>query len=482
MNLLAKRAGWLIASVAILIWGCKEDVGIELPPDVQRTEVKYAEFTLPVTNVYFDSLRTDSRGVTLLGQYQDDIYGSINSKSYFEVAFKSGDIVSEITVDRGDYDETIKDITFEGASLVFDINNALSSSSNISQTVEVKELQDTIYAEGLYLRNDQIETGEIITTTLLEFNKLDTMNFSNSANHLATIDLPEEYSTSLFLKFQEDSSSIVLPGFAVESTSSNGILSIDMTSNSTELILKMRGTIYDTLGFVKKDTVFSAVDFTIGRGVNYFTSIARERSGSSFATAVDKGELDPSGDAVYYNTVAGIYPKISLQPFIDFAESQQGILFNRASLEIQVEENDEFIPNNLFSQMFFSNDQNGMSIINWPNTLNFPDVLGTVLQSDSRYLTFSSTQSVPLSLFFSTFNQDSGVEGLAGNPVVFWQHVYDNVQDDLDQVDKDKRPLIRSYMTEIDNMILIPGQALVLGRNTIGKESVKLKVFYTQIR
>ncbi|MEQ9231876.1 MAG: DUF4270 family protein [Cyclobacteriaceae bacterium] len=484
---MAKRAKWLVISVSILFWGCKEDVGIELPPDVQRTEVKYAEFTLPVTNVYFDSLRTDSRGVAFLGEYSDEVYGSISSKVFTEYRFKSGDIVDEMTVDKGDFNETIEDITFEKAQLFLDITDALSSTNSIALQVEISTLADSIFAEGLYLRDSEILKNELIQSSTVNFDEIDTVDFTNQAEHLVTIDLSTEYSNYILSTFEEDSAAMRPLGFVIEPNSGSGLLSIDMTNPSTEIGLLMRGRLIDTLGVYKKDTLFTAVTFTLSSSAsNYFTKIDRDRSTSLFASSADKMEIEPVGDFVYLNTLAGLFPRIDLSPFIEFSESESGILFNRVTLEIAVEENPSFIPHQGFSQFYFSYDRQDKVVINWPSTLPYPsflgtDYLGTIMQRDVRYLGLRSDFS-PAIFTNQTLSEDGGPRAFVGNEVVFWQSVYENSQDDLKGIKIENRPLIRAFLVGVDNLVMVPGQALPLGRNSINKESIKLKVFYTQLK
>ncbi len=480
MNLLAKRAKWLVLSVSILSWGCKEDVGIELPPDVQRTEVKYAEFTLPVTNVYFDSLRTDSRGVAFLGEYSDAVYGTISAKMFSEYRFKSGDIVSEITVVRGSYDETIEDITFEKAQLFLDISEALSSSNSISLGIEISSLADSIFADGLYLRDSEIQKDQLLQTTTLSFDEIDTVDFTNDAEHLITIDLASDFGDQILSDFEADSSAMRPLGFVIEPTSGSGLVSVDMTSQGTEIGLLMRGKLMDTLGVYKKDTLFTAVTFTLNSAAsNYFTKVDRDRSAALFSSVTDKMENDPSGDFVYFNTLAGIFPKISLDPIIEFATNNEGVLFNLVTMEIPVESNEEFIPHTLFSRFYFAQVNGSQNSINWPATLTSPDYFGTTMQTDAGYTSSAGT----VVLANDTIREDPEIQlGFSSSLAVFWQHIYDNVQDDLDEVDIDDRPFIRGYLTGVDNLVMIPGQVPLLGRNAIDKESIVLKVYYTQLK
>ncbi len=480
MNLLAKRAKWLVLSASILFWGCKEDVGIELPPDVQRTEVKYAEFTLPVTNVYFDSLRTDSRGVAFLGEYSDDVYGTISSKVFTEYRFKSGDIVDEMTVDKGDFNETIEDITFEKAQLFLDITDALSSTNSIALQVEISTLADSIFAEGLYLRDSEIPKNELIQSSTVNFDEIDTVDFTNQAEHLVTIDLSTEYSNYILSTFEEDSAAMRPLGFVIEPTSGSGLLSIDMTNPSTEIGLLMRGRLIDTLGVYKKDTLFTAVTFTLSSSAsNYFTKIDRDRSTSLFASAADKMEIEPVGDFVYFNSLAGIFPKISLDPLIEFSTNNQGVLFNLVTLEIPVQVNPDYVPDNTYTNFYFSRINGAEYNINWPATLTSPGSFGTTFLTDAGYIQTPANAVVRLSTI------DTGTDitkSYFSNFVIFWQHMFDNIQDDLDGVEVDQRPFRRAYLTGVDNLVMIPGQSLPLGRNSINKESIKLKVFYTQLK
>jgi hypothetical protein len=482
MNLLVRRkiGGLLIAAITLSFWGCREDVGIELPPDVQRTEIKSAEFLLPVTNVYFDSLRTDKEGVIMVGEYTDNMYGKVTAKAFTEFRYKDGSIPTDFDwIVRDDYADSLADYEFVGVRLTLDVDRTLTNDDFLDQLVEIRLLQDSIFDQGIYLSTRTIPEGAVIANGNLTLNNLAGIDFDDADFVPVSINMDETYSNALFAEFVEEGISIRPFGFSMKALTSNGIFAFDAVSDTTELQFLMKGNLYDTLTkTIIKDTTFSAVNFRLSTS-NQFTNVVRDRSGSDIAGMLNKQEMDVNPDYAYLNELSGVFPKIDLTPFIEFAETENGVLINRATITIEEEISTIYsIPSISY---FFSTGDTEVNI-NWAGAFQFPTFFSTMWQTDTRYLNSNSSQPGVLVHVRDTLSSSPIRIGYTGSPTVFWQYLYDNKVDDLNGVDVEKRPFIRQRLDGVDNLIVMNSGRLSLGRSSIKKDAVKLKIYYTKLR
>jgi hypothetical protein len=484
MNLLArkKESGLLLLAGLMLVWGCKEDLGIELPPDIQRTEVSTIELTLPVSTVYFDSLRTDKQGYLIVGDFSDDIFGSVHAEAYTEFRYKSGSKLEteHLFVRRDDYSDSIADIEFFGARLILDVDRVLTSDNFFQQNIEFHTLLDTIFNEGIYLADRSINTGDLIGSGAVNFSDLSDFDFNSNAYLPVIFDFSEEYSQFLLDEFQNNVSRIRTLGFRIRASSGNGISSFDLLSDTTEIKLLMKGNIYDTATqLIRKDTIFSIASLGLSR-VNHFSNIVRDRSGSLIQNAISGEAFEPSTELSYLNQISGVYSVLDLSPFIEFSEGTNGVLINKAILKIPVDPNNDYIPYIRHVNYYLSRQSNPV-VVNWPAYFRFPDYLSTILQNEQRYIS-PAAQPSGIEHEIDTLETAPVQIGFSGTSTLFWQYLYDNTIDDLNNIDVDKRPFVRQYLVNVKHLVMMNSRGISIGRSVIPKDGVKLKLYYTKPR
>ena len=305
------------------------------------------------------------------------------------------------------------------------------------------------------------------------------IDFDDDEKVAVSINLEETFANLLYDNYE--AGTLGRPfGFSIRATSSNGLVSFDATSDTTELQILMKGNLYDTLTrTIIKDTLITAVNFRLSSS-NHFTNITRNKVGGIFENVADKSEVDLNANYAYFNELAGVFPKIDLTPIIEFAETEEGVLINRATITIEDEAVGSLPPIN-FVNYFFSSDDGNVNI-NWPAALKFPDFFGTLLQTDSRYLSTSSS-TIGTSINQRTDLTESPLTtGYSGSNTIFWQFIYDNTVDDMNGVSATSRPLIRQYLIGVDNLVMTNANKLTVGRSLIKKDAVKLKIYYTKPR
>jgi len=482
MNLLAKKreVSWLlVAGFVLLVWGCKEDLGIELPPDVQRTEVKVVEITLPVTTVYFDSLRTDKEGKLISGQYSDSFYGSLVTKGFTEIEYKSGKYPEEdfILIEKTDFTDSIAEFQFLGAKLVLDIARVLTDDNFLNHSVELYELTEFIYTQGIYLSNRSIPEGELIGSGNIILSDLSNTKFDSAKAIRDSIDFTSEFSNKLLLDYGTNGSDINRYGFSIQSIVSNGLVAFDL--DSTEVQLLMQGKIYNSETKVfKKDTIISVGNFRLSPN-NHFTQVLRDRTGSAISSLTNGQEVDLDPNYSYFNELSGLHTRIDLSPFFEFVETEEDVLFNRVNMTIDVVPSTANQPVMPAASYYFSKSTNPINI-NWPGSVRYPAFFKTILQQDNRYLTLQSSNIFNIVQPIETLEENPLRIGYSGSATIFWQFLYDNITNDLNDVKVEKRSPMLQLLNGINDMIMVNGDDLSIGRSIIPKDGVKLRMYYTK--
>jgi len=485
MNLLAeRRTTWLLMVAILLIYvSCKEDLGLELPPDVQRTEVKVVEFTLPAENVYYDSLRTDNQGKLIVGEYANDTYGNVRAEGYVEFRYKSGSLTFEdieFRVDTIDYE--IRNSSFSSARLIVDVNGVLVEGLSMSErTVQVHALQDSVFSNILYLGDRALPKGDMLGSGSVAFANLGVVEFDNDTLFYPfEVEISDTFGEEVFDGFADESTGYRAPGLAISADDADALFDLDLSSDTTELLLEVNAEVFnkESNQFLRDTLLTTAFEL---RSANSFTHIERDRSGSLFAGVNDKEITDPDPSRVYINQLAGIHPKIDFSPFMAFAETESGIVVNRANIEIETKEQVNSIPVIESLSGYFGVEEESSFNVNWPAILSSPDFYGLVLQTDNQYLQGSNT--IRREIFeYDTLSTDNLRVGYAAAPSIFWQVIFDNVQDDLNNVPLEERTLIQQQLDGKTDFILNNPAGIALGQNAIKKDGIKLKVYYTRLK
>ena len=470
MNLLvSKRIGWLL-TVSVLLIGCKEEEGLQVTPEVQKTKIEYIEFNLPASNIYIDSLRTDEGSSLLVGEYSDDIVGSVQSTGYSEFFYREGPL-PYFFFDNGNLiiDErnlNFDSMRFESLSVTMRIAEFVHSSDPLVQNLEFYELEDSIFQNVLYLADRELPLGRSLGNDTKTFNPLGLSLIDLEPDSIVTVyTLDDTYGEELFDRIAsidpEDIDSIAssllekrirFPGIGFVSNGSTGIINYDLSSSFTNLELRMRP--------LKSDSIY-VIKFLLS-GANNFNHIVRDRDGSEFASVDDRRSLDVSSDFVYFNPIAGILPRIDLSPYLDFAEENEAeqIIVQRAQLSIGAETS-EIIPNVENVKYYFSNEDNSnladvVYNINWAGIA--VDPISTLLQTDNTYL-----GSLPLDL---TSTIDSATNVYMTFPNVFFQDILDQTQE--------------GEKLYSDDLIMV-SPVNTLSKSIIIKDSIKLQIFYVKL-
>ncbi len=441
------RAVLLITVVAGLL-SCEDpsEVGLSLNSDGTQISVLYEEISLPTTNVFIDSLRTDADRRLLVGQYNDPIFGNTSSSAFSQLALTSFSFQRKEDSLTTDGKEVFE---YEIDSVILQLRYNYFHSTNFtqSQSIKVQQINDTLFNSVFYFAKFPSmvdENSKVYGEQSFQVNpEVDTVLKIN-------LDVFGEET----LKFFKESSvgsisgdSIInqLRGIALIPGSGNSaILGFDPTHADSKLSVHYK---IKQIENVQKDSTILdslSVNFVFNNAVR-FNKISTDRSSAELSEAnVSFESFDLDNGKVYLQAATGIYPKIDLAPLKKFLADQSEIIINRCDIEIpntfDISEND-FINPVENSRFFFIKDGGNIS-----------NSTARVVLSNNGYL---SNSSVPA---YAIPNEDES--SYETEITLFTQ-------------------LINSDAIDVEKLLMVPSDITSLNQSIFEKSGVKLKVYYT---
>ncbi len=428
MNLLDKILKGAVLSLFLIACDEPGDLGLELNPGDSETEVNFQEFVLPASTFYIDSLRTDRGSNSIVGSNTDSIYGQVISETYLEISYESGQLPLDC-------------LEVLGARLNFEISEKLSLESTANLELEVRMLEDTIFPSRIYGREDAIPVADFV---------MDTWNLVVDVNDsVVGIDLGNRLYTPLWQTIRDaENVSDVRFGINIRATdTSDGLLALNLSADTTELIISSRDPL---------DTMYTTV-FNLD---NQFSRVTRDRTGSRIAPLQQTGDSIISDNGyTYLNGIAGTVVKLDLDPFLEFVNSQDNLIVNKADIEIPTVNNRaNFIQSTVPDiHLYFFKDG---TVINGPGIAT--NVFNTALLEENDY---SNLTAIPTPRIL-TFSEDDA--NYASTVTLFTQSFLTN------QLNGD------DFLT--DDLVVLPTSGLYISQTTIQNSGVKLKVFYTIVK
>ncbi len=462
MNLLVKKLSTkniLKPGLMILIsvfFGCEtqNDLGIRYELD-SDANVKFVEFTLPATNIYIDSLRTDGENRILVGDYNDPLTGSVSAEGYFQFSYEKGPMPrKKQTKNVPNPNDTLK---LDSLVITFESNAIIPLRGSSFQEFDLFELQDSLESSAIYLSGLQQTAGDKIGSYSKSINTvLDT---------LYRIKLDGPYSQSFFELISDIAadttksiSSYVFKSLGlIPNSSSQSIASFNLVSDTSRLVLYS-----SPVNPESKDTTYlTYFRFT---GKNY-SHLKRDRSGSNYDGIVEKSNFDLQNGKTIIDPLAGLSTALTITELEDFFEENPNILINNATISFNFEsENNRDTLVNFIN--FFRKSDNG---IFGPATVSNP--FGNIVMSDNGYLNF---QNAP-----ATGSLSSSKNKIILSSTLFYQQLYKEFtppNDSLTHIN-----ISSGASVPIDDLVLISPTDVTLQRTIFKENGIKLRLYYTEV-
>lgn len=422
------------------------EVGLSLNSDGTQINVLYQEISLPATNVFIDSLRTDADRRLLVGQYNDPIFGNTSASTFSQLALSSFTFQRKedsLTTDG----KEVFDYEIDSVILQLRYNYFHSNNFTQSQSIKVQQINDTLFNSVFYFANFPSmvdENSKVYGEQTFQVNpEVDTLLRLN-------LDVFGEET----LKFFRESSvgsisgdSIInqLRGIALIPGSGNSaILGFDPTHTDTKLSVHYK---IKQIENVQQDSTILdslSVNFSFINAVR-FNKISTDRSSAELSEADENFEtFDLNNGKVYLQSATGIYPKIDISPLKKFLADQGKIIINRCDIEIPTSfdiVDNEYISSVSNSRFFFIKDGGNVS-----------NSTSRLVLSNNGYL---SNSSVPA---YAIPNEE---ESFYETEITLFTQ------------------LINSDAFDVEKLLMVPSDITSMNQSIFEKSGIKLKVYYT---
>ena len=135
----------LLVIVTISIDSCTQSDNFTIGKEFveSKTNLKILDtFKIDLSTVLYDSLATSGTGVVFVGDYNDSDFGTIKSKSYFELAFPTYDVIEDLA-------------EFDSAAFILGYSGYIYGDTTALMSISIHQLTERITLnESGYLYNN----------------------------------------------------------------------------------------------------------------------------------------------------------------------------------------------------------------------------------------------------------------------------------------------------------------------------------------
>ncbi|WP_258100945.1 DUF4270 domain-containing protein [Marinoscillum pacificum] len=424
-------------------------LGLEVPDTDDRFNVQKAEFSLPVSTIYIDSLISGYSNFSTFGQYTDPVTGKVRATAY-----------NLIGIDGGHLPDTTD--TFLRAYMKLAVSENRMNSELVGEELHIHEAEDSLFTSAVYLSRNSIPyNSEPILSHTFDFDPTGTRPDS-----IITVDLSDELALKYYNQLYRaaiDGSGETLdslrrnyffrkPLVFVPGENNQGLYNFDVTSEYTGIYFEMEND--------AKDTVYT-YKYKFRR---HFSNLERDKTGSELQNLTEDYQENASTDTYSYSDVmAGVYTKVSLQPLLDFIEDQKLVTVNSSRIQLQATDPNQNFTSNIqaFNGFFVlgdgringpggqAQDQNGS-----PN----PAASRNAILRDESYF---SAQPALLNITLDSTNL------YRANMALFTQLLFDNHENDKEFITKE--------------FVLVSPRSSTLNQTALINSEVKLTLYYTSL-
>ena len=437
----------------IYLFSCDQtsEIGIDelLSDKKEKIKVHYAEIPLEVSNIYYDSVRTDD-GELYFGKINDQVFGDIKSIAYTQFIFEPGSDIPPIPgeVSENYYAPNDSSI-FDSARLYLKLSNVFGDFSDDEQEVTLSQIEDTLFSSALYTSNKFTEISPprgIIGFTRFKFLNRDTF---------LTIPIKDTYGKFLLNKIISGVQNVELMdqlrGAALIPGEANSqIFGFDLEDSKSKLVVYFNNPIALD-GFPEMDSLEYVFRFNSPLTKHYsYYDISRSSSDLSLVDGLSKNEKFNVNDKIYWQPASGIFPLIDLGNFHIFADTAKNIVLNK----VQIVTGPTEIPTTLpppKTHYYIAKENNALNPI---GIISNPE--NNIIMRDNAYF---SSESDPAEYVYDSIISFS----YKGESTIFFQELI-------------------SGTIEAKKIISYPDNPNIFNQLVIDKNKFYLKVFYTKYK
>ncbi|MCG8307977.1 MAG: DUF4270 domain-containing protein [Cytophagales bacterium] len=330
-----------MALLAPLIFACEDpgEIGLDLNPENGAFVARFQEIPVDNSVLLYEDIVADnatridsfqnigSAGRLLTGSFDNQSFGKVKSTAF------AGLYLGKVGFTDDDY-------VFD--SLVFNIKVDYMYGNSFLGTkkIYIHELADSLKTDTLYLtRNSTPYHDTPLGEFAFDLSALDTVWIDT----VLTTKLSDELGKR-FLQEAKDNESTYLNnkefrkffnGFAFVSDEANNMVAgIIPENNSTFLRMHFHNN-EDTTSF---DFIFQDFDTINFNSTKYYNHISLDRSGTPIEGITEfYTEYQTSNDLSYIQASTGVFTKLDIQPYLNFIDTIDHLVINRAEIEIPVQ-------------------------------------------------------------------------------------------------------------------------------------------------
>lgn len=350
MTLWDRRFG-LILGLAFFTFACEEpgEIGLELNPENGTFVARYDEIQIPTSVIEYEDILSDNStridkltqrpitgGRLLTGDYSTQDFGRFQSKAFSSL------YLSASGFNPGD--SAVLD------SLIFSIkvDYLYGEQGNFigNKRILVHELDEEIKIDSVYLTKN---STSYIEEPIGEFNfdissfdsiRVDTVFTTRLSDELGQRFLDKAITDTLtynnniaFRKFFD--------GIALVSDEVNGVVAGIHAENTSTFIQLYYHDLEDTSSFTYIMQGWDSLGVNITR---YYNNITLDKSGSPIEGIPDfHTDFQTSNGLSYIQASSGIFTKLNIGTYLDFLDTIDHLVINRAELIIPVENYNDYL-------------------------------------------------------------------------------------------------------------------------------------------
>ncbi len=303
MSLLDKRNSVIVGLILVLISSCDQDektINVNLKG---VTNTSYAEFTIPTSEIFIDSLRTDDSDYILVGDYEDPLLGLLSAEAYFEIQYDSGAIIADtLSLDSVVFNLKIQDQLMENNSAFFNMDLLL--------------LRDSLFSEAVYLAAKKLMVDKAIQ------NVAKTVLKSDSVLTFSGMDLGYYLYGKLKGLEQSDQYGFRSEFAFLPAAENEALLSFNLASEDTKILIYSKDP---------NDSLF--VTQLRFNGI-HFTQLGRDKSNTDLAGVSNLDSLQLADEYSIINPLQGLFTMLDFSEVMLFLNQLDNFILNSVELEV----------------------------------------------------------------------------------------------------------------------------------------------------
>jgi len=354
-------------------------------------------FSLDLSTVLLDSVVTSSKNIAFVGQYKDNIFGSINCNSYFDLAYES-------------FSELDEKAVYDSSAFILQYSNYNYGDTTSLMSISIHRLTENIVPyDKSYLFNTSSFHYEPQATGTVSFYPVP--HSSDTAVSIPVNSLGEELFNLIRVKDEKISTqewfTDYLKGFVLTSGTTNNKALLGFKASSERLVLK----IYYHLD--KEEPEKMEITIKMGEATHQFNNVKYDLTNTSlYNIKMEKNEVPSTetGNQVFMQGMIGLIPKLRFPSLQDIlAADRWKILKAELIIEPVQFSYDVFrLPDSLY--IYKTDKENRRAILN--NDDNKPMIASfefdKYLPENNRY-TFNITTYINQELFNAFVDSENGL-------------------------------------------------------------------------